>query len=59
MVGEEDVLFRPVLNDPPMYSADRLVDGTIDLQFVMMCNEAIDVKYENQRRARVASQQGG
>lgn len=59
MVGEEDVLFRPVLHNPPMYSAERLLDCTIDLQFVMLCNEAIDVQQENERRAHAAAKQGG
>lgn len=54
MVGEEDALFRPVLHNPPMFSADKLLDGSVDLQFVMLCNEAIDIQLENDRRARAA-----
>jgi hypothetical protein len=57
MVGEEDPLFRPVLNDPQMYPATALLDGSVDLQFVMICNEAIDIQDENMRRHRAASNQ--
>lgn len=57
MVGGEEVLFRPVLRG--MYHADRLVDGSIDLAFVMLCNEAIDIEQENDRRFHVAAKQQG
>ena len=52
MVGGEDVLFRPVSHGH--YTADKLIDGSIDLAFVMMCNEAIDIQFENERRSGVA-----
>jgi hypothetical protein len=48
MVESEDVLFRPVLRG--FYSADKLLDGSIDLAFVMLCNEALDVESENDAR---------
>lgn len=49
MVEGEELLFRPVMRG--MFHADRLVDCSIDLAFVMLCNEAIDVENENNRRA--------
>jgi hypothetical protein len=48
MQGEEDWLFRPVLRG--MYRAERLLDCSIDLEFVALCNEAIDVEQENTAR---------
>lgn len=53
MVGGEDVLFRPVSRG--FYPATALVDGSIDLAFVMLCNEAIDVEIENDRRHHAAT----
>lgn len=52
MVEEEDVLFRPVGR---FYPATALTDGSVDLAFVMLCNEAIDVERENDRRAEKAA----
>jgi hypothetical protein len=43
-----DWLFRPVLRG--MYSATALRDGSIDLAFVLLCNDAVDVENENNRR---------
>lgn len=57
MVEDEDVLFRPVLRG--MYRADQLLDSSIDLAFVMLCNEAISIEQENMRRALVASHKKG
>lgn len=51
MVGGEDVLFRPVGR---FYPATALIDRSIDLAFVMLCNEAIDVELENENRAHAA-----
>lgn len=48
MVGGEDVLFRPVGR---FYPATALLDGSVDLAFVMLCNEAIDIETENNIRA--------
>lgn len=57
MVEQEDLLFRPVLRG--MYRAESLVDGSVDLAFVMLCNEALDVEVENERRAHAALKQRG
>jgi len=61
MVGGEDPLFRPVARG--FYTADKLLDGSLDLEFVMLCNEAITVEQENDRRAsraaKVASERPG
>lgn len=54
MVGGEDPLFRPVGR---YYTADKLLDGSIDLQFVMLCNEAMDIEQENDRRASRAARE--
>lgn len=53
MVGGEDPLFRPVLRG--ILKAESLTDGSVDLAFVMLLNEAIDIEIENNRRAEVAS----
>jgi hypothetical protein len=52
MIEDEHWLFRPVMRG--MLQADKLLDGTVDLAFVMLCNEAIDVELENQRRVTSA-----
>lgn len=52
MIGEEDVLFRPVSRG--WLKAESLIDGTVDLAYVMLLNEAIDVEMENDRRYTVA-----
>jgi hypothetical protein len=52
MVGEEDLLFRPVLRG--MIRAESLLDGSIDLEYVMLLNEAILIEQENTRRAHEA-----
>lgn len=49
MIGGEDKLFRPVVEG--VLAPERLLDGSVDLQFVMLLNEAMDIKAENQRRA--------
>lgn len=49
MVGGEEVLFRPVLRG--MLKAESLLDGSVDLQFVMLLNEALTIEQENERRA--------
>lgn len=59
MVDGEDMLFRPVF-EGNFYPATALEDGSIDLAFVMLCNEAIDIRNENVLRARTwAAEQGG
>lgn len=54
MVEEEDILFRPCGR---YYPGTALLDGSIDLAFVMLCNEALDVELENERRYAVAMKQ--
>lgn len=51
MVGEEDWLFRPVLRG--LIKGESLLDGSVDLEFIALLNEAIDVESENQARARM------
>lgn len=48
MDGNEEMLFRPVLNG--MLHADRLLDGSVDLAFIALLNEALDVQQENRWR---------
>jgi hypothetical protein len=48
MQQEEDWLFRPVLRG--MFHAERLLDCSVDLEFIALCNEAIDVELENAAR---------
>jgi len=50
MVEEEDWLFRPVLRG--MIKGESLVNGEVDLAYIAMLNEAIDVELENQHRYR-------
>lgn len=50
MVEEEDWLFRPVVRG--VLKAESLIDGTVDLAFVALLNEALDVETENQARYR-------
>jgi hypothetical protein len=54
MVGGEDVLFRPVLHK--VLAPERLLDGSVDLAFIMLLNEAIDIEQENMYRAAKARQ---
>lgn len=49
MIEEEELLFRPVLRG--MLRAESLIDCTVDLAFVLLCNEALDIEAENNRRA--------
>ena len=48
MVEGEDWIMRPVLAG--MLKFESLIDGTVDLFHVALCNEALDVQYENQAR---------
>ncbi len=57
MAEEEDWLFRPVLRG--MLRAESLLDGSVDLAFIDLLNEAIDVEQENSLRARKGSENGG
>lgn len=53
MVEDEDWAFRPVMRG--MLRAESLVDGSVDLAFLALCNEAIDVEAENQHRMNKAA----
>lgn len=48
MTSEEDLLFRPLLEG--MIKYESLKNGEIDLLDVAKMNEALDVKFENQKR---------
>lgn len=48
MMEGEDWLMRPVLRG--LIKGESLLDGTIDLEFVALLNEAIDVEEENRVR---------
>lgn len=48
MMEQEDVLFRPIMRG--FYKFESLLDGTLDLAHVMLCNEAIDIEQENTLR---------
>lgn len=46
---------RPVLAG--MYRMTDLLDGSIDLEHVALCNDALDVRQENERRAGEAAKE--
>lgn len=48
MVDGEDPMFRPVMANK--LKAESLIDGTVDLAYVVLVNEALDVESENQWR---------
>ena len=50
MVENEDWIFRPVMRG--MIKAESLNDGSVDLAFLALLNEAIDVDVENSYRAQ-------
>ena len=50
MAGGEDWLLRPVLEG--MCRFESLKDGSLSLFDLLLMNEALDVKYENERRYR-------
>lgn len=54
MGSEEDWVMRPVLEGLCKY--ESLKDGTIDLEDVARMNEALDVKFENEKRFRKAQE---
>jgi hypothetical protein len=56
MAESEDWLFRPVIRG--MLKAESLIDGSVDLEFIALLNEVIDVEQENQYRARKVTQNG-
>jgi hypothetical protein len=55
MAEDEQVLFRPVLRG--MLRAESLIDGSVDLNYVMLLNEAIDIEQINDGRAIQAQRQ--
>lgn len=56
MIGEEDWLMRPVLRQ--LIRAESLLDGSVDLEYIALLNEAIDVEDENRRRFEKAVKHG-
>ncbi len=50
MIGNEDWLFRPVLHG--LLSGESLVseDSPVDLAYIVLLNEALDVEQENRYR---------
>ena len=42
--------------DRGYFRGESLIDGTIDLEHVAMANDAIDVRDENEARARAATE---
>lgn len=52
MTESEDWVFRPVARG--WLKAESLIDGTVDLAYVALINEAIDVEQENQLRLQNA-----
>jgi len=49
MVEQEDWLFRPVLRK--LISGESLLDGSVDLAFIALLNEALDIEQENSLRS--------
>jgi hypothetical protein len=50
----EDWLLRPVVEGLCQY--ESLKDGSVDLEDLARMNAALDVKFENERRARKAEE---
>lgn len=48
------MVFRPVLRG--MLKAESLLDGSVDLAFIALLNEALDVEQENSIRVRQAEE---
>ncbi len=57
MYSERDFLFRPVLAGA--LKAESLVNGEVDLEFILELNDALDVQSENEQRAHDAMKTGG
>lgn len=55
MADSEDWLFRPVFRG--LLKAESLVDGSVDLEYVALLNEAIDVENENTHRRNKVEKQ--
>ena len=54
LADETDWVMRPVLAH--LISYDRLLDGSVGLVDIARMNDALDIQYENQRRADEAAQ---
>lgn len=54
MPDDADFLWRPILEG--VFSGESLINGTIDLFDLAEAHDALDVKAENERRARAAFQ---
>jgi len=52
MAESEDWLLRPVFRG--LIKGESLVDGTVDLEYVALLNEALDVEAENLLRRKKA-----
>lgn len=55
--NNQDWLLRPVLAG--LCKFESLKDGTLSLADVALMNDALDCKYENERRAHLAAQSNG
>lgn len=51
MAEDEDWLLRPVLRG--LMKAESLLDPSVDLAFIALLNEALDVEQENTYRAHL------
>lgn len=49
MAHGEDWLFRPVLAG--LIKGESLIDGSVDLAYLALLNEALDVQQENKLRS--------
>jgi hypothetical protein len=49
MLDGEDWLFRPVQHQ--LIRGESLLDGTVDLAYIELLNELLDVAAENKQRA--------
>lgn len=49
MASGEDWVFRPVLAG--LIKGESLLDGSVDLAYLSLLNEALDVQQENRLRA--------
>jgi hypothetical protein len=55
MSGNEDWVMRPCVEGLCKY--ESLKDGTLDLADISIMNQALDVKFENERRYRKANEE--
>lgn len=57
MAEHEDWLFRPVLRG--LIKGESLLDGSVDLAYIALLNEALDVEQENVLRHKRSLEQRG